>query len=530
MATITGMFPVLTEKVVNEHMFEYTKKGDTWDAKYVTPYTGDFAYQPQVQAVCHNQTNYSYWGYSEWHYGPYAVVLAGEPTPTPPSRILSSKVIRVNNSPYLKRQRNGEIIVSDYQRFQAHLRYINGGLVTPLGDRVVMQKHTQSLVTQGFSNGQNWLNGHCVYQGSDNLEIGGHFNIVYERQSKTDSLTAYDVGWRDEAIEDFLNTLHTFVDSSGKANQIMGVLSDANRKTVDILTAAAEMPKTIISCLNGLKAILKIYRNARKGEFSLLTKAKRIKLEHEARVFRINYESHIEYIAARNERSRKIVEKRRQRAIAQARADLKNTLSSIADAVASVWLNFRYNIMPNVYLIEGFIKANEDWLNQYERWSDLERVEVEAPDVPGFSKSGSISMEVRAFIKRYFHQINGINSALRHFSANPFLTAYELIPLSFVLDWVVPVGNLLSASLGSNHVDYTQACTYSYKVNDSRVVYRHEASGAIVEVIFKGYKREVINPSDYCQLLFMPDMNTARNYDAVALTWSIAVSKLFKSI
>lgn len=310
----------------------------------------------------------------------------------------------------------------------------------------------------------------------------------------------------------------------------MSVLSEANRKTVDILTAAAELPETIVSCLNGLKAILKIFRDAKRREFSLLTKEKKIKLDHEERVYRINYESRLKYVAARNERSRKIVEKQRQRAIAQARADLKKTLVSLADAIASVWLNFRYNIMPNVYLIEGFIKANDNWLNQYERWSDLERVEVQAPDIPGFVKSGSVSLEMRAFLKRHFTQVNGINSALRHFSANVFLTAYELIPLSFVLDWVVPIGNLLSASLGSNHADYKQASTFSYKISDSRVIYQHEASGAAVEVIFKGYKREVINPSDYCQLLFVPDISPVRVYDAVALTWSIAVSKLFKSL
>lgn len=529
MATITGMFPVTTEKVVNEHMYEYTRKGDSWDAKYIKPYSGDFAFQPQVQAVCHNMTNFSRWGYSDWHFGPYAITIAGNPTPVPPAKILSSKVIRQNNRPYLKRQQNGEIVVSDYQRFQAALSFTNGGTVTPLGDRFVGQKHTQTLTTQGFTAGQNWLNGRSVTQGAGNVEIAGYFNITYERQRRTDSLTAYDVGWNDEVIESFLNTLHTFVDSKVKANQIMTVLGEANRKTVDILTAAAELPETTISCLNGLKAILKIYRDAKRREFSLLTKEKRVKLEHEQRVLRINYESHIEYVAARNERSRKIVEKRRQRAIAQARADLKKTLVSIADAIASVWLNFRYNIMPNVYLVEDLVKANENWLRQYERWSDLERVEVEAPDMPGFKKSGSLLVECRAFIKRYFEQVNGLNSALSHFSANPFLTAYELIPLSFVLDWVVPVGNLLSASLGSNHVDYRQASTYSYKVNDSRVVYIHELSGASVEVIFKGYKREVINPSDYCQLLFMPDISPVRVYDAVALSWSIAVSKLFKT-
>lgn len=530
MATITGMFPVFDQVVVNEHMYEYTRKGDLWDKKYITPYSGDFAFQAQVQSVCLNQTTLSPWGYQDGHFGPYAIVMAGPPTPVPPDKILSSKIIRVNNRPFLKRQVNGEIVVSDFQRFQAHLSFTNGGIVLPLGDRIVKQKHTKYLLSQGFSSGQNWFNGQCVYLGSGNVEIGGTFNITYERQSKTDSLTAYDVGWRDEPIESFLNTLHTLIDSSGKANQIMTVLGEANRKTVDILTAAAELPETIVSCLRGLRTILKIFRESKNREFSLLTKEKRIKVEHEERVYKINYESRLKYIAARNERSRKIVEKQRQRAIAQARADLKKTLVSLADAIASVWLNFRYNIMPNVYLIEGFIKANDNWLNQYERWSSLERVEVQAPDITGFTKSGSVSLEVRAFLKRHFTQVNGLNSALRHFSGNVFLTAYELIPLSFVVDWVIPIGNLLSASLGSNHVDYRQASTFSYKINDSRVIYQHEESGATVEVIFKGYKREVINPSDYCQLLFAPDMSPVRVYDSVALAWSIAVSKLFKSL
>lgn len=422
------------------------------------------------------------------------------------------------------------MVVSDFQRFQAHLRFSNGGVVTPMGDRVVMQKHTQSLLSQGFSGGQNWLNGQAVYLGNPVIEIAGYFNITYERQSKTDSLTAYDVGWSDTLIEDFLNTLHTKIESSDKANAIMSVLSDANRKTVDLLTAAAELPETIKACLNGLKSILAAFKAAKNREISILTKEKRIKLEHEERVYRINFASNIEYVAARNERTRKIVEKRRQREIAQARADLKKTLGSLADALASVWLTFRYAIMPNVYLIEDLVKSNENWMNQYERWSDYLSVNVEAPDVPGFEKSGTVHVECRAFIKRHFTHVGGLNSLLRHFSANAFLTAYELIPLSFVLDWVIPVGNLLSASLGSNHVDYAQASTFSYKVNGSTVRYTHVKSGASVEVSFKGYKREVINPSDYCQLLLAPHMTNERYYDAIALSWSIAVSKLYKYI
>lgn len=129
-------------------------------------------------------------------------------------------------------------------------------------------------------------------------------------------------------------------------------------------------------------------------------------------------------------------------------------------------------------------------------------------------------------IKRKFENKTELSGLLRQYSANAFLTAWELIPLSFVIDWFVNIGNMLSSTLGNNQFDYVEAATISLKVANANFGYTHE-SGASVSVEIKGYQRNVIDPRDYCRFEFAPDVSGDRTYDAIALSWNLAVSKLF---
>lgn len=186
--------------------------------------------------------------------------------------------------------------------------------------------------------------------------------------------------------------------------------------------------------------------------------------------------------------------------------------------------------MPNVYLIEDCVKAQESWGQMFRRWSEYELFELDAPSCPGFTCDSKVTIEVRSFVKRAFEQNTQFSSFFRNFSFNIFKTAYELIPLSFVLDWVIPVGNFLSASLSGNQSDYTEGCTISYKFNHNKLIYTHEPTQCKVEVTISGYKRLKINPSDYCRLILAPNINTVRQFDAIALSWRIFKSDTLKHL
>lgn len=524
MAEYTGWFPY-EPQVLGGPYYRYTKNGQYWKQLGPVPNGQPLAgemYADIIQGAISNTTNMSTAGWNPWHFGPFGIKVKGVPTPVPPDRVLSGPIVKVNNKPFIKRKNDGEIVVSNYQRFQAMISYRNGGVVKNPREVASFGRDCRSLTALGFIP-EPKANYDAVRKNS-NQAISGSFNSKYRLQTVTDDLTPFNVGWDNAVIQSFLDSIA--VPSDESSSVVTETLSEANAATVDILTAMAEMPETFKSVIQGCMAVLKLFKDAKKREFSILTKEKRVRYEHEQKLFRVNFESRQAWLQARNERERRIIEKKRQASVAQLRADLRKTLKSFADAVASVWLTFRYGILPNVYLIEGLVESLDKMENRFERWRKLTRVELDIPQVSGWTCSTkTVSVELRCMIKRKFKHSTNLGGLLRQYSANAFLTAWELIPLSFVIDWFVNIGNVLSASLGNNQFDYQEAATLSLKMQDVNFNYTHE-SGASVSVQVKGYLRNVIDPRDYCRFELSPDISGYRTYDAIALSWNLAVSKL----
>lgn len=519
---ITGMFPDPTWTITPDKydLTQFVKNGDKW--KGTSWVSGPWAFSSDVRAILSNHSNLSTSGFSGYHAGPYSVRFEGQPSPTVPRKILEGPRIKTNNRPFLKRKLNGDIVVSSFARIDAYLTYTNGGLFQPSGARQHKLHPTSMLPAYGFTSGHlNHGSAKSVYKGSNVTQIAGYLNVAYIQASRTDDKTPYDVGWRDDVIQDFLNNFESKLDASALSNIVMENYSNANSATVDILTSLAELPETVISALDGCKTILRLYKDAKKGELRWGNKATKVRYDREEYIRREQYETRKAYLAARNERTRRLIKKQSAARIRQIEADSKKQLIEIADAITGVWLNFRYNIMPNVYLIEDCVKAQETWGQMYRRWSEYELMELDAPSCPGFTCDSKVNIEVRSFVKRAFKQNTRFSSFFRNFSFNIFKTAYELIPLSFVLDWVIPVGNFLSASLSGNQSDYTEGCTISYKFSNVKLLYTHEPTRCQVEVTISGYKRLKINPSDYCRLILSPNITTVRQYDAIALSWRL---------
>lgn len=524
MAEYTGWFPY-EPQVLGGPYYRFTKQGDRWKRLGSIPNGEPLAgemYADIIQSAISNTSNMSTARFDPRHFGPFGIKVKGVPTPTPPDRVLTGPIVKVNNKPFVKRKNDGEIVVSDYKRFQALIKYRNGGSVKNFGEIASFGRDCRSLTSLGFVYEDNAR--YDAVRKNSNQAIAGTFQSKYRHQTVTDDLTPYQLGWDDSVIQSFLDGIS--VPEGESSSMVTETLSEANAATVDILTAMAEMPETMKSVIQGCMAVLKLFRDAKKREFSILTKEKRVRYEHELKIHRVNYESRQAWLKARNDRERRIIEKKRQASVAQLRADLRKTLKSFADAVASVWLTFRYGILPNVYLVEGLVKSIDEMEKKFERWRKLLRVDIELPKVSGWDISvDTVSAELRCMIKRKFENRTNLSGLLRQYSANAFLTAWELIPLSFVIDWFVNIGNVLSSSLGNNQFDYVEAATLSLKMDGVLFNYNHE-SGASVSVEVRGYQRNVINPRDFCRFEFAPDVSGYRTYDAIALSWNLAVSKL----
>lgn len=533
MATITGLFPDPTFPPVCDSLTEWYKAGGTWGpGKNIPMNSRDFLYFKEISALALNWTNRTSSAYSDWHFGPSSIRVTGVPTPVPQSLLIEGTKVRTNNKPFLTKVKRGDIVVSDYRNITCTIDFSNGGRILSSGPRQVKVQGTSALAGYGFQTTSERMKAsrHAAYIGNPNAIIAGTFALYYKNITMSDDVNPLDAGFDPSVFKQYMDSIPSLLDQDQLSGLVMENLSSANAATVDILTALAEMPETLASALKGCGTILKIFKESKKGEFRWINKAKAVKIQRDRELEALRLEHLRELHTLRDAKAILFAERKALRKRKQLEADFKKQLVEISDAIASVWLNFRYNITPNVILIEDCVKAYETFDQLYKRWTKTTQISIKPPQFAGWECLGDINVTVRNFIKRKFKHISDMSAILRNFSFNIFKTAYELVPLSFVLDWVVPIGDLLSSSLGGTPSEYTEASTISYKVNNSRVVYRHIESGATAEVNMKGYERRVINPYDYCRLLFLPDIGLTRQFDAVALAWSILRGNTLKNL
>lgn len=469
----------------------------------------------------------THWKFNPLMYGGYDVKTSGNPTPVPLPVLLSGPIVKSNNRLRWKNaKRNGDIVVSDYTRMQCLLTFKNGG-----------KKNTEKYETQGGISFATM----CAVMGiprqthpkSKNYfyDVGGEFlmginsacAIVYARQSIDDSFTAFEDGFQTKPITEFLNNPRKMY-FDVLDGEVTSTLAEANMSTLDVLTSLAEMPKTIRSIYDGLKFMLRGIKDVKRKKLSFLNKAKRVRIDYERRIFRSEYESRQAFIAARNERERRRIKALGDRKVKQLKHDLQRSLDDLTKAAASVWLNYRYNIETTVMMIEDALDAfNFDKDTFFKRWSSRVIDLIEKPNVSGFTSEGDINGTQRIFIKRGFPSSSFPGQNL---GASLFVTAWELIPLSFVVDWIINIGDFIATALPSTLTKaYTEGSTISLKMQGA-VTYTG-VNGSSVTAEFKGYTRSVINPNDYCRLIINPDLSWKRQIDALALGWQIYVNRIW---
>lgn len=117
-------------------------------------------------------------------------------------------------------------------------------------------------------------------------------------------------------------------------------------------------------------------------------------------------------------------------------------------AIASRWLWYRYGLMPLIYSIRDFIKANNakstklKWYSEREfgTWSYNKEEEFVWDHGP-FSLNCIYDIDVK--IKAYGYAGSQVRPTL--FRIAPLTTAWELLRFSFVVDWFVNVGSFLTS-------------------------------------------------------------------------------------
>ena len=170
--------------------------------------------------------------------------------------------------------------------------------------------------------------------------------------------------------------------------------------------------------------------------------------------------------------------------------------------------------MPLIYTVKDGLEVLENlrnknaYIDEKKKRTEIESVSILGVDVQQITTH-------RVFLKR---RVDISKSFSNELSINPFVTAWELVTLSFVVDWVLNVGSVLSA-LTTPVSWQEQKCTASIKKQAT-----YEKDGLSIE--YETYQRIIINnPTDHVKLAINPEMNRNRWFDLLALSKVILTGK-----
>lgn len=223
----------------------------------------------------------------------------------------------------------------------------------------------------------------------------------------------------------------------------------------------------------------------------------------------------------------------------------------VGSSAANAWLLFRYGLTPLVLSMQEILEKYSEKLGLYKTYrgrdqSNLAETMVwpmrfSAKTGLTFSIEGSRSFEAvsRGWVKCMYTTNTLLRNAKRLLRIDPIGTAYELLPLSFVVDWFVNVGDFIAANSISFADSEVATKSFQVKLEDT---YRIRADSTLTEGTstytllgdstlltsnFSSYWRKLSDPSARLSL-WDKRLSTFRTLDGIALEWQILRSNLRK--
>lgn len=253
-----------------------------------------------------------------------------------------------------------------------------------------------------------------------------------------------------------------------------GLITSANAEfnsdIYDVLTELAELPETVSFLYSGIKTILTSYMDVKK-------KIRRIQ------------------------------------------RDSKLSPAEVLDRVSSLWMGYRYGVMPLVYSVQDALRLLSERSNIFITHRSGERRDIDDSNSSNYWRAQPFQVVDRVWIKGAVDP----TVIMRGLKTNVFSTAWELVPLSFVVDWALNVGDLLSG-LSTPAGLQQQASSYSRSFKGNIMLVSQHNVPAVVKLEF--YELRTLKPADHIGLAWNPQLNWKRKLDALALSW-FAFRRLF---
>ena len=151
-------------------------------------------------------------------------------------------------------------------------------------------------------------------------------------------------------------------------------------------------------------------------------------------------------------RAAEILRQRPARRVRRSDGSVHRIAMTQSAALASAWLEYRYAVMPVIYSMEDFNEAMVTRVRGIVKGRAFDNVNLMDNleyTVRGTEPNGvytrSVSETVNGTLRIKGYAVCTFNAGEGRFGFDPIKTAWELIPLSFVVDWVFNVGNFLSS-------------------------------------------------------------------------------------
>lgn len=263
-----------------------------------------------------------------------------------------------------------------------------------------------------------------------------------------------------EALDQVLKALAAPRDSG----LITGAIAAANSGTFDLLTELGEMKETIGYIFGLLRSIVELAVKIRKTAFGISKQPGK-------------------------------------------------AATTIADELSSLWMQFRYAVMPITYSIDDALETLASLAGEYQSFRQGQSKTHEIRLSNGWSCTDLVTID-RVFVKYRYD----LSAKFRGMKMNPFATAWELTPLSFVVDWALNIGDMLSALWTPSEV-IDSGFQYSRQVRETTLMLTHPTFTGNLELKIGFYEANPFTPIDHIGLNFDLNLTWKRWLDALSLSW-----------
>lgn len=442
--------------------------------------------------------------------------MSGDDPGSQPEDVVQRReyIFKSNNTPFKRRVAAGEIVVSPYEKGHIQVRK-RAGLV--FGNTMSTQFQ---WITMGICNSKLGF----IKSGNRYYYTPNHFIESGVEIASVQRYTLYSsAAW---LFPQFYTPAQLYTNIMGKPHNgelITETWAENNSKALDLATELAEMPKTLSSILDGFSLLVDLVRSLKKRQIKLskvheltqkklgvdyITRKKQLDAKYRQLISDARSARRIETLARRH---RKAVMKldnwvKKQRKIAN---------HDYSQKAATLWLRFRYELSPLLYLVEDAANVLAysylTFATTRKRRSDS--TEMGIPLEWGVKEQLiTVPHDDRCWIKSSVGEPKTSNG----FKFNLFATAWELLTLSFVVDWFINIGDVISAFTGG--WDPKNAACYSRRIQTTKTL-EGKFPGSWVIVDINLYSRSVIDPRLESCLVSRFDLNWFRSLDALSLTW-----------